>query len=330
MDDVAKRAQVSRTTVSFVINNIKTAKISKETRQRVLDVVKEMAYRPNAAAQHVRTRRSNSIGLIADEIATAPYAGQIIKGAQDEGWRHNKILLVADTGAHPEMQQAAVEMMLQRQVESIIYATAAHREVTLPAEMLEVPTVLVNCFVQDRSLPSVVPDEVLGGRTATEALLRKQHRRIGVIMGDPDYMASHARVEGYKQALEAHGIAFDETLIRFGEWWQETGYVHARELMQLPERPTALFCGNDRIAIGAYDAFRELGFVVPDNVAVVGFDNQEIISAHSRPRLTTVELPLYQMGKWAVEYLTRSTPRRQARNPVQAVLECPLIERESI
>lgn len=332
MQDVANLAGVSRTTVSFVINNVEEAGIPQETRDRVWQAVEQLGYRPNAIAQGLRSARTHTIGFISDEVATSPFAGDIIRGAQERAWEEEKLLLLVNTGGNQAMKRAAVETLLQRQVEGIIYATMYHREVHPPDSVRQVPTVLLDCFVADASLPSVVPDEVDGGCRATKLLLEHGHRRIGFINEHSPVPAALGRLEGYKRALAAYNVPFDESLVLAGKSQARGGYECAAALMQNPDRPTALFCYNDRMAMGAYDALRKLDLSIPQDVAVVGFDNQEIIAAHLYPALTTMELPHYRMGQWAVEELMRLMAQGgpAATSPVQYKIDCPLIWRESV
>jgi len=329
MYDVARVAGVSQTTVSFIVNNVPNANIPQETRDRVWAAVEELGWRPNAMARGLSLQRSHTIGMISDEVATTPHAGKIIQGAQDAAWASNKLLVVLNTGRRAEVEVAAIEMLLERQVEGIIYATMYHRPVTLPPTLTQVPTVLLDCYVEDRSLPSVVPDEVQGGRIATEALLRKGHRRIGFMNNVDPIPATFGRLKGYKQALAAYEVQFDPRLVCSGKTTAEEGYRCAIELMQLPERPTALFCFTDQMAMGAYDAIRQLGLSIPDDVAIIGFDNLELIAAHLRPPLTTMELPHYAMGQWAIQVLLNQLDGSHVV-PVQQTIVCPLIERGSI
>src|SRR5688572_13808679 len=262
MYDVARLAAVSQTTVSFVVNKVPNANIAQETRDRVWAAVEQLGWRPNAMARGLSQRRSLTIGLISDEIVTSSHAGKIIQGAQDAAWAHTKMLLVVNTDSNPDIECVAVEMMLERQVEGLIYATMFHRPITLPVALRQVPTVLLDCYVEDRSLPSVVPDEVQGGRTATQALLQKGHRRIGFINNVDPIPATFGRLEGYKQALAGYDVPFDPSLVCSGKSTAEEGYRCAVELMQFPERPTALFCFNDTMAMGAYDAIKQLGLSI--------------------------------------------------------------------
>ena len=147
-------------------------------------------------------------------------------------------------------------MMLERRVEGIIYAAMYHRAVEPPTDCREVPTVLLNCYSEDGSWASVVPDEVSGGRTATAVLLRKGHRRVGFINLGPGLPAAVGPLEGYKQALDARGLAFDSSLVRYGDGTADGGYRWATELMRVPDPPTTIFCGNDQTAMGVYEALK--------------------------------------------------------------------------
>jgi LacI family transcriptional regulator len=330
MYDVARRAGVSQTTVSFVVNDAPNANIPQETRDRVWAVVQELGWRPNALARGLSQRISHTIGLISDEIATSAHGGKIIQGAQDAAWAAGKMMLLINTSARDDIEHAAMEMMLERQVEGLIYAAMYHHKVTPPGALRSVPAVLLDCYTVDRSLPSVVPDEVQGGRTATETLLQKGHRRVGFINNVDDIPATHGRLRGYRQALGASGVTFEPGLVRSGTSDAAGGYRCAAELMALDERPSGLFCFNDSMAMGAYEAVKQLGLTIPRDVAIVGFDNHELIAAQLYPPLTTMELPHYEMGQWAVNYLLDHVNGSPSRRPVQHVVSCRLIERSSV
>jgi LacI family transcriptional regulator len=220
-------------------------------------------------------------------------------------------------------------MMLERRVEGIIHAAMYHRAVDPPADCREVPTVLLNCYSEDGSWPSVVPDEVSGGRTATDVLLSRGHERVGFINLHPELPAAVGRLQGYKRALEAHGLPFDDSLVRDGDGTARSGYYLAAGLMRAPDPPTAIFCGNDQTAMGAYESLKERGLRIPQDVAVVGFDNQELIAVHLRPALSTVALPHYEMGRWAVEYLIDCAARGETP-PIRHAIGCPYVGRVSV
>ncbi len=327
--DVARLAGVSPTTVSFVLNDVDGRSISERTRERVRKAVRDLGYRPNVTAKLLRASRSHAIGFITDEIATTPHAGGIIVGAQDAAWENGKILTIVNTGRNRTIEESAVEMMLERRVEGIIYAAMFHRAVEPPEVFGEVPMVLLDCYSEDGRWASVVPDEVSGGRTATEVLLTKGHERVGFINLAPGVPAAAGRLEGYRQALEAGGLEFDASLVRHGDGSSSGGYRGALELMRAAKPPTAIFCGNDETAMGAYEALKELGLRIPGDVAVIGFDNQEIIAAQLRPPLSTVALPHYEMGRWAVKYLIEHAGSGETP-PVRRALDCPYVGRESV
>ena len=328
--DVARLAEVSTTTVSFVLNDPAGRGIPAETRDRVRAAADQLGYRPNAAARLLRTRRSHTIGFITDEVASTPFAGDIIRGAQEAAWEHGKVLTVVDTGRNDAIKEAVIGMMLERRVEGLIFAAMFHQAVPPPLTDGEVPTVLVDCFAEDRSLPSVVPDEVGGGRLATEALIRAGHRRIGFVNLGPGVPASAGRLAGYTSALRHHGLPFDEALLRqTDQRGPGQAFDRAQELLDLTDPPSGIFCGNDRTAMAVYDAVKERSLRIPEDVAVVGFDNQEIIAANLRPPLSTVALPHYEMGRWAIDYLVRP-PDMPAGAPPQHLMPCRYVERASV
>ncbi len=185
----------------------------------------------------------------------------------------------------------------------------------------------------DHSLPSVVPDERFGGLQATEYLINKGHRRIGLINNEIPVPAKFGRHAGYQEALSIHNIPYDESLVYEGsDGVPSGGYDGAMHLMPIQDPPTALFCFNDRMAMGAYDALRKLNLSIPKDVAVIGFDNQDLIAADLYPGLTTMALPHYEMGQWAVRHLLELIQDPDLLSNGQSLqnkLECPIVERAS-
>jgi LacI family transcriptional regulator len=332
IQDIAQLAGVGPGTVSRVLND--HPNVSEKTRAKVLSVIERLDYRPSYSARHMRTQRSHLIGFISDEVATTPYAGQIILGAQEAAWKDEHILLIVNVGRDAAMLDPVLETFFEREVEGIIFAAMYHRVVELPEKITEVPVVLANCYSANLPLPSVVPDEFGGGFTATQALLQRGHRRIGFINVNtlhPGIPASVGRWQGYKAALEAAGIAYDESLVRYGYGDVDHGYQYARELLTQDDPPTALFCGNDRTAMGAYNTLNELRLRVRDDVAIIGFDNQELIAKALRPPLTTIELPHYEIGRSATHLLLEQVIRGvPSESHQRTIVPCPLIRRDSI
>lgn len=325
MRDVAHAAGVSVATVSHVVNDKPGARISPETRQRVRDAIRDLGYRPNAFAKTLSKGGSRFIGLVSDAIATTPFAGQIIHGAQEEAWKHGYILLVADTAGNRAAEEDAIAMMLEHQVRGVLYSSWFHHEIVVPEQLRQTDTVLVDCFANGSTLPTVVPDERQGGRAGTEELLRAGHTRIAMINTVTPSPARDGRLAGYRDALEAAGIEFDASLVFDAASDQEGGYETVARL--IASEVTAVFCHNDRVAMGVYEGLRERNLDIPADMAVMGFDNQEVIAAHLRPPLSTIALPHYEIGATAVRVLLgeEASPARQSW-----LVACPTIPRESV
>lgn len=322
MDDIARHLGLSRSTVSFVINDRTEIKIAEETKRRVWDAVAELGYRPHAAARSLASSRTNLLGLVTD-IASSPFGGGIITGAQRAAWERGQVLLIVSIDPDASADAAMLEMLLERRIEGLIYATAGHIPVSLPASAAEVPVVLVHCEDLDGRYPSIIPDEEHGGYTATRRLIDTGHRRIGLINLDAP-IPSVGRRRGYERALLEAGIDVDPTLIASGSADAGAGFELTRRMLRIQDPPSALFCGTDRMAMGAFDAVREAGLRIPEDVAVVGYDDQEIVAAYLRPALTTIALPFEEMGAAAVDALNGDIETFAG-----AVVRGWLVERES-
>ncbi|WP_175335800.1 LacI family DNA-binding transcriptional regulator [Leifsonia sp. C5G2] len=333
--DVAQLAGVSVTTVSHVLNETPHTRVSEDTRERVRHAAKTLGYGPNRMAQALRTNRSGLIGLLSEEIATTPHAGRIILGAQNAAREHDLTLVIINTEREADgtSHREDVQALIDRQVDAVLYATMYHRTVSLPPNLQGIPAVLIDSTDRAGIVPAVVPDEVGGAVAAVAHLVEAGHTRIGFLNNDDDVPATHLRLAGYRRVLEENGIPFDERLVLSAPSETLPGYGLAREMLGRSDRPTALFCYNDRMAMGAYRAAAELGLDIPRDLSVVGFDNQELIAANLFPGLTTVALPHYEMGAWAVETLVRllhddADPRRLSDEPT--LLDCPLVVRDSV
>ena len=301
MADVGRLAGVSATTVSFVINARSDEVIRPETRHRVLAAVDKLGYRPNRAAQGLRTRRTSTIGFITDEVAVESFVGQIITGAHDVAWRNGSVLLVINTMRSREVTRAALDNLIDRQVDSIIFAASGTRRVTLPPNVGRAPTILVNCFTANGSLPCVLPDEVGGGRSAARILVEAGHTSIAYLTGFPGAWATRARLRGFREELRHGGLDAAGQVVRAGNYEADSGYELTLELLTKRHRPTAILCGNDRMALGALMALREKGVDVPSEMSLVGYDDQDALVTRISPAITNVRLPFYDMGRWAAE-----------------------------
>lgn len=320
---VAAEAGVSITTVSHILNDVQGVRANPATRVRVKETAERLGYVPNRLAQSLRTQRSNTIGMIGDEIATTPFAGKLILGAQDVAFSRQAVVFVVSTGYRRDVENQEIDELLRRQVDGILYASMFHRKVELPPQLASVPTVLVNAECVTPGVPWVVPDEVAGGRDAADVLLAAGHRRLGFVNNVDDIPASSGRLEGFSARVAEAGIAAEDVAIAAAESDPAGGYEAALAILTRDPRPTGLFCFNDRQAMGAYRAAAELGLRIPADVSIVGFDNQEYVADGIHPGLTTIELPHFDMGVWAAEQLFRQiegdggdAPSERLRGPV--------------
>lgn len=329
MTDVAQLAGCSQSTVSVVLNGTPGIKISQETRKRVFDAMAALGYRHQKSLPR-RGTGIRQIAMLYDLIATSPEPIVSIDGAREEAWKTGHVVAAFQTNSDADMESRTIDVALRNRVDAIIYATVMTRQVEVPAALynLGIPVVLLNCFSNDRHFPAVVPGEVAGGHTATRALIEAGHRRIAHITGEIWMDAARDRLKGYREALATADIPYDPDLVLEGNWQPSAGYEATRALMALPNPPTAIFAANDRMAVGCYEALKELGLRIPDDVSVIGYDDEEV-ARHLSPQLTTLVLPHRNMGRWAVEKaLSLADSRREKYHVVK--LECPLIERASI
>tara|TARA_Y100000296_G_scaffold86196_1_gene125055 strand:+ start:853 stop:1845 length:993 start_codon:yes stop_codon:yes gene_type:complete len=316
--DVAAHAGVAFKTVSRVVNNDPTVK--PKNRERVLKAIEELGYRPNRAAQMTRRKKSGVVGFIADELLRVPYTFDLIRGAQDLAWQHNKELMVLNVNVNKYSVEGAVNHLFEHRVEGIIYAAMYHREVRLPSQFSEVPTVLANCFDSDGKFPSIVPDEQEAAREITANILSKGYKRIAFLNLNENIIAAKLRKKGVEQAFADAKQSPDNLVIEsviIGDENEERSVTRKRAAELIKDfKPDAILCGQDPMAMEVYFVVQSLGLQVGKDIGIGSFDDWDIIPSLLQPGLTTMALPHYEMGKWAFNYLltertdkTRETAR---------------------
>ncbi|WP_292696338.1 LacI family DNA-binding transcriptional regulator [Mesorhizobium sp.] len=340
MIDIARAAGCSQATVSFVLNNSPGIKLSQQTRERVIEAARTLGYTaPAFEALHPTLPAFGGpafegldgvIGFAVDQLATSPEAVVAIEGARQASWNAGNVLLVAQTLGDSVMEPRAISALTKRGISALIYMTIFTREITAPDYLygLDIPVILLNCYTADYAFPAVVPSEIAGGQSSTRHLISHGHRRIATITGEPWMQAAQDRLKGYRRALATADIPFDPELVVEGDWSASAGYAATVKLLALRDKPTAIFCQNDRTAIGCYEALKEAGLHIPGDISVVGYDDEEI-ARHLFPPLTTSILPHMAMGQWAIEQLEAPAAPGRGRYPITK-LECPLVERESV
>lgn len=327
MRDVGILAGVSQSTVSHVVNQ--TGKIPEETEKRVREAIRELGYRPNETARNLRLSRSHTIGMVTDRIASSPFAGRVLRGAEEFAWERGYLLLLVDAKEDPSIESAAVDTLLARQVDGMLYAAMSWRGVDASAGFTKLPSLLVNAWPSgSRKIPAIVPAETEGGRLAASAVIEAGHRKIAFLGGPQDDPARIEREAGFRKAMAEAGLSVNERWVLAGDYQIGTGHALTHELLSSGEPPTAVVCGNDRMAVGAITAALELGLRVPEDLSVVGYDDQEDLADQIAPALTTVTIPHYEMGRTAVERLLAALD--SGRAPKGATIRGRLVRRNSV
>jgi LacI family transcriptional regulator len=272
--DVAQLAGVSPATVSKVLNG--TSYVSAATRDRVLAAIDKLNYRPNSIARSLKKNRTQTIGIVTDDLEGV-FTISMMRGVEEAARAQGFSVFLCNSYGQMALEKEHLEVLLANQVAGVIllsgYRVRERGAPALPHGSL--PFVYLYQYTRDIPAPCVLPDDTGGARLGAGHLARAGRRRIGFINGPTKYEATHQRHQGYCEALEEAGLVYDPALVRVGKWHEQSGYQLAHDLMQLPDPPDALFCASDSIAVGALDALHELGARIPEDVAVVGFDNRD-------------------------------------------------------
>jgi LacI family transcriptional regulator len=292
--DVAAAAGVDASVVSRVLSGDDRLSIRSETRERILEAAARLNYRPNAAARTLKTARTMAIGMIVPDLANTNYA-TIASGAEDRAAQAGYTILVASGSATERL------LDLHGRIDGLLVGMATTETPRLGDFGAGIPAILVNRR-EPCGIPSVTVDDEAGAALATEHLLAIGHRRIGHVAGPQNADTGRRRLRGYEQALRAAGSEPDAELVAETSFDEAGGHVAASRLLGLEPRPTALFVANVRAALGAMAAARRLGLRIPDDVSIVGFHDAPF-AGYLDPALTTVRMPLAEMGRQAADHL---------------------------
>ncbi|MEU1603135.1 LacI family DNA-binding transcriptional regulator [Micromonospora matsumotoense] len=320
---IARLAGVSVPTVSRVING--RSDVAPQTRERVEELLTRHGYQPRSAA---RRTQSALIDLVFNDL-DSPWAVEIIRGVEDVAQASGAGTVVSAIHRRTSSAKQWLDNMRTRSTEGVIFVTSMV-EPPLQAELrrLRLPVVIVDpAGVAPQEAPTIGATNWAGSLRATQYLLGLGHRRIGFIAGPPQLMCSRARMDGYRAALDAAGLAVDDRLVRPGNFYHESGYTAGMHLLGLPEPPTAIFASSDQMALGVYEAVRKRGLRVPDDVSVVGFDDLPEVRWCSPP-LTTIRQPLAEMGMLAARTVLRLARGETIESP-RVELATDLVVRDS-
>lgn len=302
LKDVAEMAGVDPSIVSRVLNGSKSLSVRPETRERILAAAARLNYRPNGVARSLKLRVTRTLAMLVPDI-TNPIFAEIFTGVERVAGESGYAVILAHTGEHLEKEDPYVRVMKEKRVDGFILATALTSDRIVSELQAEgYPFVLVNRRARDVQDGFVVVDDVLGARLAVEHLVSLGHRRIAHLSGPLFTDTGLGRLQGYRSAVRELGLPFESEWVVECDFREPSGRAGMRKLLAAQNRPTAVFTCNDQVAIGALGALAEAGLRVPDDISVVGFNDLPIVR-FLQPPLTTVHLPLAEMGAWAAEML---------------------------
>lgn len=328
--DVARLANVSRTTVSLVLNNVPDVRLSHTTRIRVMNAARELNYHPNVQGKKLASGKSSTLGLVmwqdTVQTLTDSYLLKLILGversAEQAGFR------VMMKPIEPETSPHYGQLIRENHVDGILLSSPRYDD----KEIIHIteegfPVVLIG-QLPGHEIPFVDIDSTYGAKNATQYLIHQGHKHIAMIAHAPlEYDSARQRIEGYQQALTEAGLEPDDNLLRYGSFTPASGYDAMTELLDVDRRPTAVFISSDLLAMGAMQAIKYAGLKIPSDIAVVGFDDIPLAEYYDPP-LTTVRLPAYGMG-WAASELLILLVQGDSPDQQGILLDTELIVRKS-
>ncbi len=326
--DVARVAEVSKATVSRVLNGIQ---VRQETRLKVLEAIDKLQYRPNAQARGLPLGRTNVIGVIVPEILRDFYSS-IVSGVMEILDPLNYSMILSQTGNRKGKEVEYANLLRERRVDGLLVVTPREVDARFVTRLVvddRFPVVLIDGFVGNAPVSSVMVDNFRGAKAVTQHLLELGHRRIDFVMGLSETRESHDRLEGYRRALEKYGVDFDPSYVWNGDYSRESGKESGRRILALPSsrRPTAIFAANDSMAVGIVEAMEEAKVKIPEQIALAGYDDVEL-AVTVRPRLTTVRQPLRDMGRFGARKLI-NVINGEEPEATRMMLPLELVVRES-
>lgn len=357
--DVANLAGVSRATVSMVLNDRTEGTVSMDTRKKVLEAAKTLQYTRSRAALTLREKQTRTIGIISDEIMTSPWAGRMLRAANQTAHERGYFTLSMDRSIAGITQESAIHTLLEREVDGLLIATMGAVHVAVDRESAPVPIALLNCFnthapeasvpppdfmtaerfMREESptvsvtgptlFPEFVPDDYEGGFRAARRLIDVGHERVAVFTGDETVIAKQARDAGFFAACREAGIK--PRFVTAG-WNLDDGFRAGAQVLAEPveRRPTGIFCIRDRVAAGLLQAAALAGVDVPHEMSIIGFDDEDYFAECLTPPLTTIALPHIEMGRAAMSALIDEIEQPKSTVPDRAIFRCPLVERGTV
>ncbi len=328
IEDVAKKAKVSKATVSRVLNNT-SSYIREETKDRVLKAIKEMDYRPNIIAASLKKKKTNTIGVIISNILN-PFFTAVVRGIEDKANRHGYNVILCNTDENSKKEREYLQVLRAKQVDGLIAATSGGNIdlfQTLKGEKSP-PVVLIDRYLKEIEFDAVVVNNQESAYQATKYLVDLGHKKIAMISAPLlDISTRLERVEGYRKALEDNGIKVNQGLIKICNYKKSNGYIKAMQLLTGRYAPTAIFVTNNLVALGALIAIKEKRLRIPQDISFLMFDDLDW-TPHFNPALTTVAQPAYMIGSKSVDIFLKKIRRKKKKCEI-IILKTELIIRES-
>ena len=324
--DVAKLAGVSPITVSRVINN--AGYISEETRGHVEEAIRQLGYVPNSLARSLRLRQTNTLALVLTDI-TNPFWTTVVRGVEDAASDAGYNVILCNTDESEIEQEKYLNVLLQKRVDGVLLVPVrCTRETVRVIQDQNVPLVVLDRHIPGVEIDSVRCDSEGGGYALVRLLLSHGHRKIAMLSGPQGVSSADDRVAGYQRALAEAGLNYQDELIFYGEFTQQSGYEMMKNGLAVQPRPTAIFAANNFIAMGAFKAVRDAGLKVPDDIALVGFDDLPL-ELIIDPFFTVAAQPAYEMGKRATELLLARVVGQAPAACQEIILPTEIIVRRS-
>lgn len=325
MKDIARLAQVSTSTVSHAINGSRF--VSDEIREKVMRIVAELNYTPSAVARSLKVRETKTIGLLVT-ATNNPFFAEVMAGVEQYCQKNQYNLIIATTGGDAKRLQQNLQTLIHKQVDGVLLMCGDSRfqadmELTVP-----LPLVVMDWWFTELNADKILENSERGGYLATKSMVDAGHQKIGIITGNLRKSVAKNRLQGYKKALSEANIVLNPDWIVESHFDFEGGIVGAQKLLALSDRPTAIFCCSDTIAIGAYQAIQNQGLRIPQDISIMGYDDIEL-ARYLFPSLSTISQPKAELGKLAVETLLQRI-QEPNENYRTLVLEPTCILRESI
>lgn len=325
--DVAREAGVSMATVSRVVNN--NPNVKPQTRKKVFEAIERLGYRPNAVARGLASKKTTTVGVVIPDISNSIFA-EVARGVEDIATMYHYNIILCNADMKKEKEIRVINTLLEKQVDGLLFMGGVVSDEHIQAfNTSSVPIVLCGTTSVNETIPSVDIDHEMAAFEAVSRLIEEGHRRIAMISGTlQDPTVGFNRYHGYKRALEQAGLQVNDEWVRIGNYRYDSGVEAMKYFLELDEKPTAVFCATDEMAIGAIHTIQDYGLNVPSDISVISIDNIRMASM-VRPQLTTVAQPMYDIGAVSMRLLTKLM-NKETVEEIKVVLPHELIVRKSV